>query len=306
MWESRKAPSSSKRAASDFFFFFCDPIFSFFFFLFRHIFKKSIKISKLSRGSRFWCQWHPGTVPYRFRQLQKFPRGVSPSPAPPIRRGGGRTGDTARARWGGESPSSPDPFSRSERKNYFKNLPKIGVGEKKHKSHMKTKRGVWSFQPRGFGSGKVPPKGDPKGQMMGGGARARQASLRGSGPAAAPPEVSGRRGGSPPARASRQPPARPGGPGRSGGVHFRAPSCKGGGKTGSAPPSRVACNATWRKKARPHRCIRGHEILAGQNAGATGHPPSLALPRAQLLFPENPQSQALPAARRRRRLFFAF
>lgn len=206
--------------------------------------------------------------------------------------GGESTGDTTRARWGGESPSSLDPFSSSERKNYFKNLPKIGAGEKKHKSHMKTKRGVWSFQPRGFGPGKVPPKGDPKGQMMGGGARARQASLRGSGPAAAPPEVWGRSGGSPPARAPRQTPARPGGQWRGA---FLSPFLgRKGGRRARRLRAELHATQHGEKKARPHPCIRGHEILAGQNAGGTGHPPSLALPQAHLPFPRKASISSAP------------
>lgn len=179
-----------------------------------------------------------------------------------------------------------------EQQKSFKNLPKIGAAEKKHKSHMKTKRGVWAFQPAGFGSGKVPPKGDPKGQSVAGGASARQASLRGCGPAAAAPQAWGRTEG---ARRSPRGPGTPGVPFRGGGGHCRAPrKAAGAAGLGACQPSPHAAQH-GEKKARPPPCIRGHGTLAGQNAGHTGHPPSLALPRALLPAPRNASITSAPA-----------
>lgn len=161
---------------------------------------------------------------------------------------------------------------------------------------MKTKRGVWAFQRREFGPGKVPPKKDPKGQMMGGGARARQERLRGSGPAAAPPEVSGRSGGSPPARASRQPPTRPRGSRARRRGAFPNPVLEGGGRRARRLRAQLHATQHGEKKARPHHCIRGHETLAGQNAGGTRHPPSLTLAQSQLPFPRKASFPSAPGS----------
>lgn len=155
---------------------------------------------------------------------------------------------------------------------------------------MKTKRGVWAFQPTGFGSGNVPPKGDPKGRRMAAGASARQASLRGSGPATAAPEASGRTGGSAPAPRPRH----SGGPVPRGRGALPSPR-KGAGAAGLGACEQSPHAAQHgEKKARPPHCIRGHGTLAGQNARHTGHPPTLALLQAPLPFPRNASITSAP------------
>lgn len=158
---------------------------------------------------------------------------------------------------------------------------------------MKTKRGVWAFQPTGFGSGKVPPEGDPKGQSMAGGASAGQASLRGCGPAAAAPAASGRTGGlgagptAPTHRGSRS--AGPGG--------TAEPPGKQRGQPGSAPASgvRMQRNMARRRHVLPTAYV-GTEPRPGRTRGTRGTPRSSPCPGRCSLLPATPQSQALPEA----------
>lgn len=89
-------------------------------------------------------------------------------------------------------------------------------------------------------------------------------------------------------------PDTPGVPFRRSGGHSRDPR-KGAGAAGLGACEQSPHAAQHgEKKARPPHCIRGHGTLAGQNAGHTGQPPTLALPRALLPFPRNASISSTP------------
>lgn len=150
----------------------------FFFFISSYFQKIDKKYQNFPGGPGFGAGGIPGRSPIVSDNCKNSPAGCPPALRPQSRVvGEGR--ETLRGRGGVERARAAwILLAGREEQNSFKNLQKIGAAEKKHKSHMKTKRGVWAFQPTEFNSGKVPHKGDPKGQRMAGGASARQARLR--------------------------------------------------------------------------------------------------------------------------------
>lgn len=102
------------------------------------------------------------------------------------------------------------------------------------------------------------------------------------------------------------PPPGRGGAGRGGGVHFRTPSWKGGvDGLGASEHSCMQRNMAKKRHVLTTAYV-GMKPSLGKTRGVPGTPrPSPWLSRSSL-FPEKPHSQALPAVRRGRRLFFCF